>query len=210
MLNRLRSNDQPVVSPCTNSGYGTQSGNIYCTEETPLEPISLYGVTKVEAERELLSRPNTVSLRLATVFGPSPRMRLDLLVNDFVYKAVTDGYLIIYEADFKRNYVHISDVAECFCFCIDNFDRLRGEPYNVGLNEANLSKLELASVIKAHVPNLYIHISELMSDPDKRNYIVSNAKLNSKGFIAKRSLDEGIRQLVQAYRAFGPGPMFNA
>jgi len=122
LLNRLRSPDQKVIFPCSNSGYGTRSGEVCCTEETPLEPISLYGETKVKAEQELLNSLNTISLRLATVFGPSPRMRLDLLVNDFVYRAVTDGFLVIWEKDFKRNYVHIEDVAECFCFCLEHFE----------------------------------------------------------------------------------------
>jgi len=200
LLNRLRSPNQPVISPCTNSGYGTKSGDLYCTEETPLEPISLYGVTKVEAERELLNSPNTISIRLATVFGPSPRMRLDLLVNDFTYRAVKDGSLVIYEKDFKRNYVHIDDVAECFCYCLEHFDAMKGEAYNFGLNAANLSKAELAAKIKEYVPALYVHFAEVGSDPDKRNYIVSNDKIKAKGMEAKHSLDEGIQQLLKVYR----------
>lgn len=210
LLNRLRSPEQKVISPCTNSGYGTKSGEVYCTEETPLTPISLYGITKVNAEHELLNSPNTISLRLATVFGPSPRMRLDLLVNDFVYRALTDGFLVIYEKDFKRNYVHIEDVAECFCFCLEHFDEMKGEAYNVGLNEANLSKEELALKIKEHVPTLYIHYAEIGSDPDRRNYIVSNEKIRRKGFIARRSLDEGIGQLLKAYRMMPRGNFRNA
>lgn len=210
LLNRLRGRDQKVISPCTNSGYGAKSGEVYCTEESPLEPVSLYGATKVNAERELLNSPNTISLRLATVFGPSPRMRLDLLVNDFVYRAVTDGFLVIYEKDFKRNYVHIEDVAECFCFCLEHFDEMKGEAYNVGLNDANLSKAELAAKIKEHVPSLYIHYAEVGSDPDKRNYIVSNAKIRRKGFAARRSLDVGIRQLLMAYRMLPGGAFRNA
>lgn len=210
LLNRLRSANQKVIFACTNSGYGTKSGDYYCTEETPLEPISLYGETKVKAEQELLSSPNTISLRLATVFGPSPRMRLDLLVNDFVYRAVTDGFLVIYEKDFKRNYVHIEDVAECFCFCLEHFDDMKGEAYNVGLNDANLSKAELALKIKEHVPSLYIHYAEVGADPDRRNYIVSNAKINRKGFIAHRSFDDGIEQLIKAYRMLPKGNFRNA
>jgi nucleoside-diphosphate-sugar epimerase len=199
-LNRLRSPQQMVIMPCTNSGYGTKSGNVYCTEETPLEPISLYGITKVKAEAELMSRPNSISLRLATVFGPSPRMRLDLLVNDFVYRAVTDGYLVIYEPHFKRNYVHIEDVADCFCFCIEHFDDMKDQVYNFGLNDANLSKAELAATIKEYVPSLYVHYAEIGSDPDRRNYIVSNDKINRRGCAAVRSLSQGIQQLVKAYR----------
>lgn len=210
LLNRLRSLDQKVVWPCTNSGYGTKSGDIYCTEETPLEPISLYGKTKVQAERELREHPSTIVLRLATVFGPSPRMRLDLLVNDFVYRAVTDGFIVIYEKDFKRNYIHIADVAECFCFCLEHFDAMKGEVYNVGLNDANLSKAELATTIKEYVPSLYVHYAEVGSDPDKRNYVVSNEKIKQKGFIARRSLDEGIQQLIKTYRMLLGGNLRNA
>lgn len=210
LLSRLRSPQQPVIYPCTNSGYGIKSGDVYCTEETLLGPISLYGETKAKAEQELLSSPNTISLRLATVFGPSPRMRLDLLVNDFIYRAVTDGFLVIYEKDFKRNYVHIEDVAECFCFCLGHFDEMKGEAYNVGLNDANLSKAELAEKIKEHVPPLYIHYAEVGSDPDRRNYIVSNDKINRKGFIARRSLDEGIQQLIKGYRMLPRGDFRNA
>ncbi len=209
MLNRLRGEGQRVVWPCTNSGYGTKSGDVHCTEDTPLEPISLYGVTKVRAEKELLARSATVTLRLATVFGPSPRMRLDLLVNDFVYRAATDGFLVIYEKDFKRNYIHIQDVADCFLFCMDNFDHMQGEPYNAGLEEANLSKAELAEKIKEHVPELYIHFAEVGSDPDKRNYIVSNAKLAEKGFTASRTLDEGISELLTATRMLPARPFTN-
>lgn len=200
LLNRLRSPDQRVILPSSNSGYGTKSGSVYCTEETPLEPITLYGITKVNAERELLSAPNAISLRLATVFGPSPRMRLDLLVNDFVYRAVTDGFLVIYEKDFKRNYVHIEDVAECFCLCLEHFDAMKGEVYNVGLNDANLSKAELAIKIKEYIPSLYIHYAEVGSDPDRRNYIVSNDKIKQKGFVARHSLDDGIQQLLKVCR----------
>lgn len=210
MLNRFRSPDQEVVFPCTNSGYGTKSGEFYCTEETPMDPITLYGITKVQAERELLASPNTISIRLATVFGPSPRMRFDLLVNDFVYRAVTDGFLVIYEKDFKRNYVHIEDVANAFCFCIEHFEDMKGEAYNVGLNEANLSKSELALKIKEHVPSLYIHYAEVGEDTDKRNYIVSNEKINRKGFVARRTLDEGIEQLIKVCKMVPKGVFQNS
>ncbi len=200
MLNRLRSRQQKVILPCTNSGYGTKSGQVSCDEETPLEPVSLYGETKVKAEEELLGSPNAISLRLATVFGPSPRMRTDLLVNDFVLRALTDRYLVIFEKEFRRNYVHIEDVAECFLFCLNNFDSMKGQAYNVGLNDASLSKAELALKIKEQMPELYIHYAEVGYDPDKRNYVVSNAKINQKGFYAKRSLEEGIGQLIKLYR----------
>lgn len=209
LLNRLRGPSQFVVYPNTNSGYGTKSGETFCTEDTPLEPISLYGRLKVEAERELLASPNAIALRLATVFGSSPRMRLDLLVNDFVYRAVTDGYLVIFEKDFKRNFIHIRDVADCFVHCIANAEPMAGRTYNAGLDDANLSKEELALKIKEYVPNLYIHFAPIGSDPDKRDYIVSNARLREAGFAAKRSLDEGIRELISGYRMLGRHPMKN-
>lgn len=209
LLNRLRSPSQLVIFPNTNSGYGTTSGEAYCTEESPLEPISLYGQTKMEAEGELLGSRNAITLRLATVFGVSPRMRLDLLVNHFAYAAVTDGYIVIYEKEFKRNYVHIRDVADCFVHCIDHADRMIGRPYNVGVDGANLSKEDLALKIKQYVPKFYIHFSEVGSDPDKRNYIVSNQRLREAGFEARRSLDEGIKELLKGYRMMGRAPFKN-
>ncbi|MBM3862187.1 MAG: NAD(P)-dependent oxidoreductase [Verrucomicrobia bacterium] len=209
MLNRLRSQQQLVVYPTTNSGYGAKSGDVFCTEDTPLEPISLYGVTKSDAEKALLDSANTITLRLATVFGMSPRMRLDLLVNHFVYAAITDRYLVIFEKDFKRNYVHIRDVADCFLHCMKNRDRMVGRPYNVGLDSANLSKEELALKVKEHVPDFYIHFAEVGQDPDKRNYIVSNQRLREAGFEAKRSLDDGIRELLKGYRMLKRMPFGN-
>ena len=210
LLNRVRSSGQLIVYPTTNSGYGTKTGDVFCTEETPLEPISLYGQTKTQAEQELLQSPNVVTLRLATVFGMSPRIRLDLLVNHFVYAAVTDGYLVIFEKDFKRNYIHIRDVADCFLYCIENSNRMAGRAYNAGLDAANLSKQELALSIKKHVPKFYIHFAEVGSDPDKRNYIVSNQRLREAGFEAKRSLDEGIVELLKGYRMMGRSQFKNA
>jgi nucleoside-diphosphate-sugar epimerase len=201
----LRSAQQLVVYPTTNSGYGTSTGAVFCTEETPLEPISLYGETKVQAEQAVLDSRNAITLRLATVFGMSPRMRLDLLVNHFVYAAVTDGYLVIFEKDFKRNYVHIRDVADCFLHCIAHAEAMTGRPYNLGLDSANLSKEELALKVKEQVPRFYIHFSEVGSDPDKRNYIVSNERLRQAGFEARRSLEEGIRELLKGYRMLGRG-----
>jgi nucleoside-diphosphate-sugar epimerase len=209
LINRLRSSQQLVIYPTTNSGYGTKSGATYCTEETPLEPISLYGQTKVEAELEVLNSPNTIALRLATVFGMSPRMRLDLLVNHFVYTAFTDKYIVIFEKDFKRNYVHIRDVADCMIHCLKNSDRMVGRPYNVGLDAANLSKEELALKVKEYVPNFYIHFGAIGSDPDKRNYIVSNQRLREAGFEAKRTLDDGIQELLKGYRMLGRGQFKN-
>ncbi len=209
LLNKLRSAQQKVIWPCTNSGYGTKSGEMFCTEETAMEPITLYGETKVKAENALLEQGNAISLRLATVFGPSPRMRIDLLVNDFVYRAFTDRFLVIFEKDFKRNYIHVDDVCEAFCFCLEHFDEMKGEPYNVGLNEANLSKAELADKIKEYIPQFYIHYAEVGSDPDKRNYIVSNEKIKKKGFEATHSLDEGIKQLITTYQMFPRGRYAN-
>ncbi len=209
LLNRLRSPQQLVIYPNTNSGYGASTGDVYCTEDTPLEPITLYGRTKVQAEQELANSPNTITLRLATVFGMSPRMRLDLLVNHFVYAALTDGYIVIFEKDFKRNYIHIRDVADCFLHCIQNAGKMVGRPYNVGLDAANLSKAELALKVKAQVPNFYIHFGEVGSDPDKRNYIVSNQRLREAGFEARRGLDDGIRELLKGYRMLGRAPFKN-
>jgi nucleoside-diphosphate-sugar epimerase len=203
LLNGLRSAQQPVIYPTTNSGYGTQSGDLFCTEETPLQPISLYGQTKSQAEAELLEAGNVITLRLATVFGMSPRMRLDLLVNHFVYAAITEGYIVIFEKDFKRNYIHIRDVADCFVHCIENFRRMAGRPYNAGLDTANLSKEELALKIKEVVPHFYVHFAQVGFDPDKRNYIVSNQRLREAGFDARRSLDDGIRELLKGYRMMG-------
>lgn len=203
LLNRLRSPDQWVLFPTTNSGYGTQSGEVFCTEDTPLQPISLYGETKAEAEAELLATRNAISFRLATVFGLSPRMRLDLLVNHFVLAAVRDGYLVIFEKDFKRNFVHVRDVADCFVHGLQQRERMAGRCFNLGLDAANVSKAELALKVQAQVPGFYVHFSEIGTDPDKRNYIVSNRRLREAGFEARRSLDDGIRELIKGYRMLG-------
>lgn len=210
LLNRLRHPDQAVLYPTTNSGYGTRSGDHFCTEETPLEPISLYGRTKVTAEQTLLDSPNVLTFRLATVFGVSPRMRLDLLVNHFTYAAVRDRYLVVFEKHFKRNYVHIRDVADCFVYALAHFDAMKGRCYNVGLDAANLSKEELALTITKHVPGFYVHFADVGADPDKRNYIVSNDRLRQAGFEAQRSIDLGIEELVKAYRMLGRGEFQNA
>jgi nucleoside-diphosphate-sugar epimerase len=203
LLCKLRSKGQLIVYPTTNSGYGTKTGDVFCTEESSLDPISLYGRTKVEAEEIVLSAGNSITLRLATVFGMSPRPRLDLLVNHFTFAAFFDGYLVIFEKNFKRNYVHIRDVADCFIHCIQNPTDMIGKPYNVGLDTANLSKEELAHKIREYIPNFYIHFSEIGNDPDKRNYVVSNQRLRDAGFEAKRSLDEGILELIKGYRLLG-------
>lgn len=209
MINRLRSPSQLIIYPTSNSGYGTQSGEVFCTEETPLEPISLYGRTKCSAEAAVLDSPNSITLRLATVFGMSPRMRMDLLVNHFVYAALSDRYLVIFEKNFKRNYIHIRDVADCFIHCIENSAAMVGRPYNAGLDNANLSKEELALKIQEHVSDFYVHFSEIGSDPDKRNYIVSNQRLREAGFEARRGLDDGIRELIKGYRMLGRLPRKN-
>jgi nucleoside-diphosphate-sugar epimerase len=210
LLNRLRSRSQLVIYPNTNSGYGVTTGADFCTEESPLQPISLYGRTKVDAERHLLDSPNVVTLRLATVFGMSPRMRLDLLVNHFVYTAFTEGYIVIFEKDFKRNYVHVRDVADCMLYSMANAQRMAGRPYNVGLDSANLSKEELAMKVKEYVPNFYIHFAAIGQDPDKRNYVVSSQRLREAGFEARRSLDYSIQELLKGYRMMGRAMFKNA
>ena len=209
-LLRLRSPSQLVVYPTTNSGYGTQSGDVFCTEETPLEPISLYGRTKVDAERAVLDSPHAITLRLATVFGTSPRMRLDLLVNHFVHAAVTDRYLVIFEKEFKRNFIHVRDVADCFLHCLANGPKMAGRAYNAGLDAANVSKEELALLVQEQVPGFHVVFSEIGSDPDKRNYIVSNQRLREAGFEARRSLADGIAELLRAYRMLPLGAFRNA
>jgi nucleoside-diphosphate-sugar epimerase len=200
MLLELRSAQQRIVFPTTNSGYGIGQKGIHCTEETPLRPVSLYGQLKVEAERAVLDSGNSVTLRLATVFGVSPRMRLDLLVNDFVYRAVTDGFLVLFQAHFKRNYIHIRDVARVFLHTLANFDAMVGEPYNVGLSDANLSKRELCEEIKKQVPDFYFTEADVGEDRDQRNYIVSNEKIERAGFRPSVSLQAGIAELVKGYR----------
>ena len=200
MILELRSKEQMVIFPTTNSGYGIGQEGIYCTEETPLNPISLYGTLKAEVEKFILDAGNGITLRLATVFGISPRMRLDLLVNDFTYRAVTDRFVILFEAHFKRNYIHVRDVAKAFIHCLENFDKMKGEPYNVGLSEANLSKWELCEEIKQQVPDFYFIEAEVGEDPDKRNYIVSNAKIEATGFRPDVSLQAGIAELVKGYQ----------
>ena len=195
----LVSPDQRIIIPITNSGYGVGEKGKFCTEETPLRPISLYGKTKVDAEKEVLSRDNSISFRLATVFGMAPRMRLDLLVNDFVYRAVNDRSLLIFEGHFKRNYIHVRDIARVFDHAIDNFELMKGKPYNAGLEEANLSKLELCAKIKEHLPKFVYIEAKVGEDPDKRDYIVSNQRLLSSGFQTEWNLDRGIRELIKGY-----------
>jgi len=191
---------QKVLFPTTNSGYGIGEKDAYCTEESPLRPISEYGRTKVEVEKALLDKGNAVTFRLATVFGMSPRMRMDLLVNDFVYRAVKDRAIILFEEHFRRNYIHVRDVAKAFLFGIENYDEMRGAPYNVGLSSANLTKRQLAEKIKEYVPELYIHSAPVGEDPDKRDYIVSNEKIESLGWMPDHTLDDGIQELIKGYK----------
>jgi nucleoside-diphosphate-sugar epimerase len=190
--------DQKLILPNTNSQYGSSDSII--TEESPFNPLSLYAKTKCDAENTMLEKGNGVSLRLATVFGVSPRMRTDLLVNDFVYKSVVDGYLVLFEAHFKRNYIHVQDIARTFQFIIENYDKCKGHAFNVGLSTANLSKLELAETIKKYIPSLVIKQDDFKEDFDKRNYIVSNEKLESLGWKPIYDLDYGIKQLMSAYK----------
>ncbi len=200
MILELRRREQRIIFPTTNSGYGIGQEGIFCDEKTPLRPISLYGRLKVEAEKAVLDSGNSITLRLATVFGISPRMRLDLLVNDFTYRAVFDHFIVLFEAHFKRNVLHVRDVARAFLHCVHNFEKMKNEPYNVGLTDCNISKRELCEEIKKHVPEFHIIESEIGEDLDKRNYIVSNAKIEATGFKPQFSLSFGIRELVKGYQ----------
>lgn len=188
---------QKLIMPNTNSQYGSSDKII--TEESPFNPLSHYAKTKCDAENYILNSGNGICLRLATVFGSSPRMRTDLLVNDFVYKSIVDGYLVLFEGSFKRNYIHVKDIAETFLFCIENYDRMNNDVFNVGLSDANLSKIELAQTIKKHIPSLVIKEDDFKNDFDKRNYIVSNNKLESYGWKPRYSIDYGIKELIKAY-----------
>jgi len=200
LLLSLRSPEQRIIFPTTNSGYGIGEAGKACTEESPLRPVSLYGVTKVEAERLILEAGNSITFRLATVFGTAPRMRLDLLVNDFVHRAVTDRTVVVFEGHAMRNYIHIRDVARAFEHAIDHFDTMQGRAYNVGLSDANLSKLDLCAAIQKQVPGFVFLEAPIGQDPDKRDYIVSNERIEATGFQPEWSLDAGIRELVKGFR----------
>ena len=200
LLAKIASRNQRIIIPITNSGYGIGEKGIICTEETPLKPISLYGQTKVDAEKIIMDRGNAVSLRLATVFGMSPRMRLDLLVNDFTYRAVKDRSIVVFEGHFKRNFIHIRDVARAFLHVMKNYDSMNNQIYNVGLSNANLSKLELCEEIKKHIPDFFVYLeAPIGEDPDKRDYIVSNEKIERTGYKPVFSLESGINELVKGY-----------
>lgn len=203
------STSQKVIFPTTNSGYGIGEKNAFCTEESPLRPISEYGKTKVAVEKAFLDKGNAITFRLATVFGISPRMRMDLLVNDFVYRAYKDRFIILFEEHFRRNYIHIRDVARAFIFGINNYDKMKGEPFNVGLSTANLTKKQLCEKIKEYVPEFYIQSSPIGEDPDKRDYLVSNDKIESLGWEPKYTLDMGIVELLKGYRILNPNRFAN-
>ena len=199
LMLKLLSKQQMVLMPTTNSAYGTGDKNNFCTEESALNPISIYAKEKVVIEKELMQRENAISFRLATVFGMSPRMRIDLLVNDFTYRAVYDRFVVLFESSFKRNYVHVRDVSRVFQHAIENFDKMKGQIYNVGLSEANVSKRELCEHIQKQVPDFVFLDAPVGKDPDQRNYIVSNAKIEATGFKPMYSLDAGISDLIKGY-----------
>ncbi len=203
------SKDQRVLNPVTNSGYGIGEKGQYCTEKSPLKPISLYGITKVDAEKALLDWGGAACFRLATVFGMAPRMRIDLLVNDFTYRAVYDRFIVLFEPHFKRNYIHVRDVAGVFLHALDNWTEFKGETFNVGLSDANLSKLELCQRIQKVLPNFYFVEAKIGEDPDKRDYIVSNEKVEATGWRPRHSLDGGIRELIKGYTMIRNGGHFD-
>ena len=199
LMLELVSKDQCVLMPTTNSAYGSGDKDNFCTEGSPLNPISKYAIDKVEVEKQLMQHGNAISFRLATVFGMSPRMRLDLLVNDFAYRAVNDRFVVLFESHFKRNYIHIRDISRVFLHGIENFTQMRGEIYNVGLSDANVSKLELCEEIKKHVLDFTFIEAPVGKDPDQRNYIVSNAKIERTGYTPQVSLGQGVAELVRGY-----------
>jgi len=203
------SSDQIILFPVTNSGYGIGEKDKFCTEESPLNPISKYGKDKVEAEKILLNSGLATTFRLATVFGMSPRMRIDLLVNDFVYRAVNDRFIVLFEPHFKRNFIHIRDIANVFLFAIENHQVMKGQTYNLGLSDANLSKLELCQKIQEYLTDFHVFESDIGKDPDKRDYIVSNAKIEKLGWSPKFSLDDGIQELIKGYQIIRNGGQFD-
>ena len=194
------SKEQRIIMPTTNSAYGTGDKNNYCTEESPLNPISQYAIEKVDVEKRLMEHPNFISYRLATVFGMSPRMRLDLLVNDFVYRAVYDRFIILFEGHFKRNYIHVRDITKAFIHAIDNYESMKNQIFNVGLSDANISKMELCERINKFVNDFVFLEAEVGKDPDQRNYIVSNEKIEKTGFKPSVSLDDGILELIKGFQ----------
>jgi len=198
MLKHLRK-EQWLLMPTTNSAYGTGDKDNFCTEESPLRPISQYAIEKLKIENEVMKHDNAISFRLATVFGMSPRMRIDLLVNDFVYRAVYDRFVVLFEPHFKRNYIHVRDVTRAFVHGIENFASMKGQIYNVGLSDANVSKMELCQAIQRQVPDFIFPEAAVGTDPDQRNYIVSNAKIEATGFKPEHSLELGIADLIKGF-----------
>ena len=199
MMLELASPDQLILMPTTNSAYGSGDKNNFCTEDSVLNPISQYAIDKVAVEKMLMQHENAISFRLATVFGMSPRMRIDLLVNDFVYRAVHDKFVVLFESHFKRNYVHIRDVVRVFMHALDNSSQMKGNIYNVGLSDANVSKRELCERIAKYVSDFTFLEAPIGKDPDQRNYIVSNAKIEATGFATVTSVDDGIKELIKGY-----------
>ena len=210
LLFSLLHKDQAVLMPTTNSAYGSGAPGEVFDEKSPLKPISLYAREKVEVENALMDHENAISFRLATVFGMAPRMRLDLLVNDFTWRALNDRFIVVFEGSFKRNYLHVRDVAAAFMHGIKNFNDMRGNIYNVGLSDANLSKIELCQRIQKQVPDFFYHEASLAKDPDQRNYIVSNDKISATGFLPAYSLDDGIRELIKGFAMLRPHQHRNA
>lgn len=204
LLNKLRSRAQRVLFPTTNSGYGHTAGTEACTEASPLRPVSLYGRSKVEAEAELLDSENAVTFRLATVFGVSPRQRLDLLVNDFTWRAWREKSLLLFEGHFVRNFVAVRDVAGLFAWAIQRDRDLADGPYNFGLSDANLTKIELCEIIQGVLPDFEWTESDVGTDPDRRNYLVSNARIEAAGFRAETSVASGVHELVRAFPMLSP------
>jgi nucleoside-diphosphate-sugar epimerase len=197
-ITKWSTKNQMVLIPNTNSQYG--SSNELITEESLFKPLSLYSQTKCDAEKVVLDSGNGIALRLATVFGMSYKMRMDLLVNDFTYKSLTDGYIVLFESHFIRNYIHIRDIANTFLFMIKNYNECNNNAFNVGLSSANLTKFELCKKISKYVPDFIIVQNEFKTDFDQRNYMVSNQKLESKGWKPKYSLDDGIKELIKGYQ----------
>jgi nucleoside-diphosphate-sugar epimerase len=197
------SKNKKIIFLMSNSGYGVGEKNKFCTEDSPLNPISLYGKTKCDAEKEIIKAKNYVCFRLATVFGFSYRMRSDVMVNNFVFNALKDKKLKLFEPHFRRNFIHVRDVVDCILYTIENFQKMKNNIYNAGLNSANITKLQLAQLIKKQIKGLKLSTVKGIKDPDQRNYFVSNDKLKNKGFTAKRNLTEGIKELIKGFKVKG-------
>ena len=208
LLKQLSPN-QRIIMPTTNSAYGSGDKNNYCDENSPLNPLSLYARDKVTVEKVLMEFPNATSFRLATVFGISPRMRLDLLVNNFAYRAITDGFVIVFEGHFKRNYIHVLDVVQAFNLALNNEKDFKGQIFNVGLSEANISKIDLCREIQSLIPSFTYLEAELGKDPDQRNYVVSNQKIENLGFKPAISLRSGLDELIKGLEMFNHKPFTN-